>query len=89
MKPAGRVRGCGNGQRAEQQSVSRSGLAGPGDLEGIKAGQIEKHGMLTHDELWAGVDLKIENAEFHFDAMSRVLQPQSPERVGTYTVVGG
>jgi len=45
--------------------------------------------MLTHDELWAGVDLKIENAEFHFDAMSRVLQPQSPERVGTYTVVGG
>jgi hypothetical protein len=42
--------------------------------------------MLTHDKLWAGVDLKIENAEFHFDAMSRVLQPQSP---GTYTAVGG
>jgi hypothetical protein len=44
--------------------------------------------MLTHDELWAGVDLKIENAQFHFDAMIRVLQPQSPERVGTYTIEG-
>jgi hypothetical protein len=45
--------------------------------------------MLTHDELWAGVGLKIENAQFHLDAMSRVLQPQSPEQVRTYTIEGG
>jgi hypothetical protein len=43
--------------------------------------------MLTHDELWAGVDVKIENAQFHLDAMSRVLQP--PERAAGYTVVEG
>jgi hypothetical protein len=45
--------------------------------------------MSTYDELWAGVDLKIENAQFHFDTMSRALLPQSPERAGTYTAVGG
>ena len=42
--------------------------------------------MLTHDVLWAGAGLKIENAQFHLETMSRVLQRQSPERE---IVVGG
>jgi hypothetical protein len=29
----------------------------------------------THRDLWAGVDLKIENADFHFDGMKKALQP--------------
>jgi hypothetical protein len=35
-------------------------------------------GASTHGDLWAGIDLKIENANFHFDGMKKALQP--PER---------
>jgi hypothetical protein len=37
-----------------------------------------------HHELWAGVDLKIENAQFHLNAMSGALQPPEPT---SYTVI--
>jgi hypothetical protein len=40
-------------------------------------------GASTHRDLWAGIDLKIENADFHFDGMNKALQP--PERP-PYTV---
>ena len=40
-------------------------------------------GASTHRDLWAGIDLKIENADFHFDGMKKALQP--PERP-PYTV---
>lgn len=33
-----------------------------------------------HDELWAGVELKLQNAQFHLDQMMRSIQP--PERTG-------
>lgn len=31
--------------------------------------------MNMHDELWAGIDLKIDNARFHFEGMGRSLEP--------------
>jgi hypothetical protein len=31
-----------------------------------------------HDELWAGVALKLENARFHFDKMGQSLEPPEP-----------
>jgi hypothetical protein len=36
--------------------------------------------MSTHDAVWAGVELKLQNAAFHLEQMGRVLQP--PERSG-------
>jgi hypothetical protein len=41
--------------------------------------------MPNHQDLWAGVDLKIENASFHLDAMARALQP--PERTALTAVM--
>jgi hypothetical protein len=35
---------------------------------------------MSHDDLWAGVDLKLQNASFHLDEMGRALQPS--ERTG-------
>jgi hypothetical protein len=34
--------------------------------------------LSTHEELWAGVELKLQYAEFHLQQMSRSLEP--PER---------
>ena len=34
-----------------------------------------------HDELWAGVELKLQNAEFHLQRMGQSLEP--PERTAT------
>ena len=44
---------------------------------------------MAHDDLWAGVDLKLENASFHLDQMGRALQP--PERTaaqGSGAIIG-
>ena len=38
-----------------------------------------------HEELWAGVELKLQNAEFHFRQMTRSLE--SPERTATNVAV--
>jgi hypothetical protein len=38
----------------------------------------------THHDLWAGVDLKVTNAGFHYQAMAKALEP--PEQTA-YTVV--
>ena len=38
-------------------------------------------GSSMHEELWAGVELKLQNAEFHLQGMGRSLEP--PERTAT------
>jgi hypothetical protein len=38
----------------------------------------------THRDLWPGIDLKLENARFHFEGMGQALQP--PQQT-IYTVV--
>jgi hypothetical protein len=35
---------------------------------------------MSHDDLWAGVDPKLQNASFHLEEMGRTLQPS--ERTG-------
>jgi hypothetical protein len=39
----------------------------------------------THGDLWAGVDLKLDNASFHFEGMGEALQP--PERTAYAAVL--
>jgi hypothetical protein len=32
----------------------------------------------THHDLWAGIDLKLTNVQFHFDGMVKALRPRVP-----------
>ena len=34
--------------------------------------------MPTHHDLWAGIDLKLTNVQFHFDGMVKALRPRVP-----------
>ncbi len=39
----------------------------------------------THHDLWAGIDLKLDNAKFHLEGMAKALQP--PERSPFYAAM--
>jgi hypothetical protein len=49
-----------------------------GHHENTPGRPVDQQGSLMHEELWAGVELKLQNAEFHLQRMGRSLEP--PER---------
>jgi hypothetical protein len=53
------------------------------DHRGGAAGAVIAMSDTTHRDLWVGIDLKIQHADFHFDGMNKALQ--SPKRP-PYTV---